>query len=130
MPYRIRTRDGFFEVRVWGETSTHEILNAVKELDRKDRGKKLPDLWIFAAESQLPFDQHAEIAKAIRSLCPPGMVGNRTAMVADGEFQKAQLEVYRSEASILPFPIRVFGSEDEAVEWLKNPEGPTEADEQ
>lgn len=67
----------------------------------------------------------SEIAQEIRSLLTRDFVGNKTAIVAAGEFQKAQLELYRLEASILPFEIRVFRSRDEAVKWLVRPEGPT-----
>lgn len=125
MAYQIEMKDGFFEVRISGETSKYEVLDVIQELDRRDRGKKFPDLWLVAAESQVPFLHFSEIAQAIRSLLPRDAVGNKTAIVAEGEFLRAQMELYRSEASILPFEIRVFGSRDEAVEWIKSPASPT-----
>jgi len=125
MAYQIEKKDGFFEVRISGETSKYEILEVIRELDRRDRGKKFPDLWLVAGESQVPLVHFSEIAQGIRSLLPRDAVGNKTAIVAAGEFHKAQLEMYQSEASILPFEIRVFRSRDEAVEWIMSPEGPT-----
>jgi hypothetical protein len=125
MAYQIEKKESFFEVRVLGNTSKPEILEIIRELDRRDRGKHFPDLWIIAKESQVPFVHFREIAEEIRSLLPCDAIGNKTAIVAAGEFYKAQLELYRSEASILPFEIRVFLSRDEAVEWIKNPEDPT-----
>jgi hypothetical protein len=125
MAYQIEKKDGFFEVRISGETSKYEILEVIRELDRRDRGKKFPDLWLVAEESQVPLVHFSEIAQGIRSLLPRDAVGNKTAIVAAGEFHKAQLEMYRDEASILPFEIRVFRSRDEAVEWIMSPKGPT-----
>jgi hypothetical protein len=125
MAYQIEKKENFFEVHVSGTTSKSEIMEIIRELDSKDRGKHFPDLWIIAEESQIPFVYFREIAEEILSLFPRDAIGNKTAMVAAGEFHKAQLETYRSEASILPFEIRVFLTRDEAVEWIKNPEGPT-----
>jgi len=125
MPYEIEKKESFFEVRVTGETSKHEILRIIRELARLDRGKNLPDLWLVASESQVPFVQFADIAQAIRSLLPREALGNKTAIVAADAFHEAQLDLYRSEATMLPFPVRVFRSRDEAVEWIKKPEGPT-----
>jgi hypothetical protein len=125
MAYQIEKKEGFFEVRISGETSKSEILEVIRELDRRDRGKKFPDLWLVAEESQVPFMHFSEIAQGVRSLLPRDFVGNKTAIVAAGEFQKAQFELYRLEASILPFEIRVFRFRDEAVKWIMSPEGPT-----
>jgi len=121
MAYQIEEKEGFFEVRISEETSKDEILNIIRELDRRDRGKKLPDLWLIAEESQVPFVEFSEIAKGIRKLLPHDAPGNKTAIVVAGELQKAEMELYRSEASILPFEIRVFRSRDEAVKWIKSP---------
>ncbi len=124
MAYEIEKKEDFFEVCVSGNTSRFEVMEIIWELDRRDRGKHFPDLWIIAEKSQVPFVYFREIAETIRSLLPSDAIGNKTAIVAAGEFHKAQLEMYRSEASILPFEIRVFLSRDEAVKWIKNPEGP------
>jgi|GEM_PF-1116825 len=127
MSYQIEKMDGFFEVRVTGETSKDEVLEIIRELDRLDRGKKFPDLWIIDRESKIPLMHFGEIAQGIRDLFPRGAVGNKTAMVADGEFHKAQLEMYRADASILPFEIRVFESRAKAVKWLTSPDAPPSA---
>ena len=125
MAYQIEKKDVFFEVHISGETSKDEVLEVIRELDRKDPGKKYPDLWLIAEESQIPYVHFIEVVQGIQSLLPPGSVGNKTAIVAAGEFYKAQLEMYRSVASILPFEIRVFRSRDEAVKWIMSPEDPT-----
>lgn len=121
MAYWIGKKKDFFEVRLLGNTSKFEILEIIRELERRDPGKHFPDIWIIAEGSQVPFVYFREIAETVRSLLPSDAIGNKTALVAASGFQKAQLEMYRSEASILPFEIRVFLSRDEAVEWIKNP---------
>jgi hypothetical protein len=125
MAYELEKKDGFFEVRVSGATSKTEILTIIRELDRMDRGKQFPDLWLVAEESQIPFLHFGEIAAEIHKLLPRDSVGNKTAIVAAGDFHKAQLDMYRAEASILPFEIRVFRSQAEAVAWIKSPAGPS-----
>ncbi len=125
MPCQIEKKDGFFEVCVSGETSKSEVLRVVQELHRLDSGKKFPDLWVIARESEVPFVHFAEIAESIRKLLPRGAVGNRTAIVAADVFHEAQLDMYRAEASILPFPVRVFLCRDEAVKWLKDSGAPS-----
>lgn len=122
MAYEIEKQDGYFEVRVSGETSRYEVLEIIRELHTRDCGKKFPDLWLMAEESQVPFAHFSEIAQAIGRLLPVDAVGEKTAIVAADEFHMAQFEMYRSEASHLPFPIRVFLSRDEAVAWLTSPE--------
>ena len=96
--------------------STTELI--IWELSRKDPRKECPDLWLFSEESHVPFAHFNEIARAIKGLIPRDAVGNKTAMVAANAFQKAQIEMYPAEASILPFNIQLFGSRTEAVEWL------------
>lgn len=44
MAYQIEEKEGFFEVHISGETSKYEILDVIRELDRRDQGKKFPDL--------------------------------------------------------------------------------------
>jgi len=120
MGYEIREKDGYFAVDVRGRTSKYEILQAVRTLDLRDPGKELPDLWRIGKESMLPYKEFREIAEAIHSLCRPGMKGNRTAIVVTDPLQEAEMEMYRQEASILPYEIRVFRSEEEAVEWFRS----------
>lgn len=118
MAYEIEKKDRYIEVRVSGETSVWEVLRIIHELHRQDPGKRLPDLWRVAAESQVPFVHLSTIAHAVISLLPRGAPGNRSAILAATAFQAAQLRMYEAEASILPFPVRVFVSEDEALAWL------------
>ena len=122
MPYKMQKIDGFVEVSVWGETSKWEMLEAVWELRLRDPCKKVSDLWIVSGECMVPFDEFPEIAETVQSLCTPGMIGSKSAIVASDELQRAQLELYRAEAAILPFEIRVFRSRDDAVRWLKSSE--------
>jgi len=119
MAYDIQEQDGFFEVRVSGETVPQEILGAVMELRRRDPKKQRGDLWQFSEASQLTFIDFQGMVEAIHHLCTPGMAGGRSAFVSDDEFLRAQAELYRAEASVLPFEFRVFASRDEAVRWLK-----------
>ncbi len=129
MSYQIEKKDGFYEVNVSGETSKQEVIGIIWELSRLDRGKQLPDLWLISRESQVPFVYFADIAEAVRKLLPRGSAGNKSAIVAADALHEAQLQMYSQEASVLPFPVRVFRSRDEAVEWIKSPGSPHIADE-
>lgn len=118
MGYEIVAREQFVEVLLEGETSSFEVMRIVKELARRDPVKKMPDLWMVSGESQVPLPEFSDIARAVGSLLPSTNGLQKTALVAAGELQKAELELYRSEADGLPFPIRVFRSRDRAVAWL------------
>ena len=118
MACEIHERTGYFEVRVLAGTSRLEILGAVVELNRRDQAKQMCDLWLFSKDVALSYADFADTVEAIRRLCPPGMKGNRCAIVGGDAFQQAQLELYRAEAARLPFEIRVFGDEATAVRWL------------
>ena len=96
-----------------------DVLAAVVELQRRDLGKRLCDLWIFSRDVELSYAEFASTAEAIRRMCPLGMKGNRCAIVGGDAFQQAQLELYRDEAAILPFEIRIFGDEATAIQWLR-----------
>ena len=125
MGFEIQKQDGIFEVCVSGRTSKHEILCAIAELVRRDPGKRHPDLWTVAAGVQVPYPHYAEIAEAIGRVFAQPPISRKSAIVASDDFQKAQLELYRLEASMLPLDIRIFRSRDEAVAWLKSPEPDT-----
>lgn len=120
MAYEIEKHDGYFEVRVSGETSKSEVLQVVRLLERQDPRKEVPDLWLIAEECQIPFHDFSKIAQAIGHLLPRGVIGSRTAIVAANAFHQAQLGMYPAEATNLPFPIRVFGSHEDAVAWIKS----------
>jgi hypothetical protein len=124
MAYRVRDLGGIFEVSVWGDTCTRELLEAVFELHRCDPGKTCPDLWTIAGECMVPFVEFHRLAEGIRELCPPGMAGRPSAIVAEDGFQQAQIEMFQCEASILPYEVRVFQSRDAALEWLGRPAEP------
>lgn len=123
MPCEIHERTGYFEIRVSAPAGKFDVLKAVAELDLRDHGKRLCDLWVFSPDVALSYADFSVTADSIRRMCPPGMKGNRCAIVAGGVFQQAQLELYRAEASVLPFEMRVFGDEAEAILWLKREDG-------
>ena len=120
MAYQVRDLGGIIEVSVTGETSKEEVMRAVHELQRRDPEKRCADLWLVASECMLPFHEFHQIAESILSLCTPGMTGNRSAIVADGEFQAALMEMYQGEAAILPYEIGVFRCREKALAWLRS----------
>ncbi len=124
MAYEVEKKDTFLEVRVSGDTSKDELIEAIRELRRCDPRKELPDLWLFAGECQVPLVEFSDIAQAVLGLLPRNAVGNKTAIVAANEFRMAQIDMYRFEAAVLPFAIRVFRSRDEAVAWFTTSDGP------
>jgi hypothetical protein len=119
MPYRIREKEGYIEVRVSGDTSEWEVLGIVYRLWRRDPHKKVPDLWVFAPDAVVHVSAFGFIAKGIARLCPPGFRGTKSAMVATGGFQHAAMELYRAAAKDQPFELRVFPSRAEALQWLR-----------
>lgn len=122
MAYQIEMKSGYVEVRVSGLTSKAEILQILHELARRDPRKEIPDLWIVSPESQVPLVYFADIAREVGRLLRPDAVCCRSAIVAFGEFHKAQVEMYRFDAAFLPFQTRVFLYREEALEWLLGPE--------
>ena len=120
MAYEITAHDDFLEVRLSGETSKYEIIEIVGRLARLDPLKSRPDLWILAPEIHVPFTDLVQIAEAIGKKVPPEAAGSKTAYVVADEFQRAKLELYISEAAILTFDMRTFGSRDDAVAWMRS----------
>jgi hypothetical protein len=118
MPYCIKHHPVFVEVEVWGETSTEEVLTAVYQIHEQYPRKEQADLWSLSRETMLPLSVFPTIVKAIGGLCGDGHVYRRSAIVASDRFQKAMADMYRSEATALPFEIGVFTSRDDAVRWL------------
>ena len=120
MSYRIEEGDSIFEVRVSNPTSRQELLQAIKELAGKDPLKEHCDIWYFPNEAFVSLAEFSEIVQAVKSLCRPDMVGNKTALVVSGELQRVAANMYRSEAAQLPFEIGVFTTREDALHWLKD----------
>ncbi len=120
MPYRIEEVDSIFEVRVSNPTSQREILQAIGELAGKDPRKERCDLWYFPHEASVSLEEFSEIVRVVKSLCPPDMVGNKTALLVSGELQRVAAHMYRSDAADLPFETEVFTSREDALRWLKD----------
>lgn len=110
--------DEVLEVRIFGEINKRDVLDAITKLRVLDPRKERCDLWTFASESILPYVSYEEVLRTISGFCPPDMVGEKTAVVADGMVQQALMEMYQSESTMLPYEIRVFSSQDEARTWL------------
>jgi hypothetical protein len=119
MTCRIEERGDLVVVNVTGETSKWEVLDTVHRLHERDPRKDVSDLWILSSESVVPFDAFPELVEGIRRLCTDGRKFARSAIVASGQFQKALMDMYRSEAQSLPYEIGVFTSRAAAEKWLK-----------
>ncbi len=120
MEYKIEKKETFFEINVSGEVSIFDILAIVEKLAGKDPGKHYPDLWIIAQEVEIPYSQFRSVAKSIEKLFVTPPISDKTAIVAADYFQKAQLDMYRQEASNLPLDIQIFTSRDNAIAWINN----------
>lgn len=118
MPYRIEKKDGYVEVLLDGNFTAMEILKAVKMLSKEDPRKEMPDLWVIPEGHLVSANWHTIIVKGIQKLCPPDIVGRRSAVVASNEFYKAIVGMYCCEAESLPYNIRVFTSREAAEQWL------------
>ena len=119
MPYRIEEVDSIFEVRLSNPTSQREILRAIGELAGKDQERTVRSL-VFSHGSPGEPEEFSEIVRVVKSLCPPDMVGNKTALLVSGELQRVAAHMYRSDAADLPFEIEVFTSREDALRWLKD----------
>ena len=123
MGYEIEKQDDFFEVRLSGDGSKFVILKAVAALMRRDPRKKHPDVWILAPEFQVPYVEFSAIARALAYVFTQSLVSKRTGIVADNDFQYAQLDLYRLEVCrSIPVDLRIFRSRDAAIAWIKNPD--------
>ena len=123
MGYKIEKGEAFFEVRLFGDVSRYEILLALAQLVRRDPKKQYPDVWVATPEVQLPLPEHNWVVGKISSLfMMKRPVSRKTAIVASNAFQKAQFDMYREAASVLPADVGVFQSRDEAIAWVQKPE--------
>ena len=120
MAYRIEKKDLIVEVNVWGQTSSREVLQIIKELQSKNPLRELPDLWIISELNGVFLDEFPDIVNMLSSLFLPNMVASKTALVATSELVRAQLELYRMDAARLPFETQVFNNREDAVQWLKS----------
>jgi hypothetical protein len=118
MPHEIKFGNPLVEVKIWGETCKEEVLQIIRKLHEDDPEKEKQDLWLVAAESMVPFDALASIAEVTGELVGRKRCKGRSAIVAANVFHKARLDLYSIEAAILPFPLKVFLSKDEALKWL------------
>jgi len=119
MPYSIKHHSDLVEVELWGETSVAEVLAAVNELHASYPRKERSDLWNLSRETMVPLSAFPTVIQAIGGLCGGSQVYRRSAIVASGSFQRAMVDMYRTEAACLPFEIGVFQSRDEALKWLR-----------
>ncbi len=118
MPYEIVEKEDLVEVRLSGETTRWELMEAIHHLHRRDPCKKTSDLWVVSADVVVPAAWHALLVSTTKNLCTPDMVGARTAILAADQLHKAQFDMYRTEAQRLPFEIKVFTSRKKAERWL------------
>ena len=124
MGYEIEKQDGFFEIRLFGDVSKFEALKALAQLIRQDPRKQYPDVWVTAPEVQVPLTDYPWIVKIIAFILSSRRpISRKTAIIASCDFQKAQFDLYRNEASVLPADIGVFRSRDAAIAWINSPEG-------
>ena len=106
MPFEIERGEDIVEVTVSGTPTRWELLEAFRELQQEDPRKEMPEVWTLAENTVFPIEWHTPAADAVKKLCPSGMVGARSAVVACDRLQKAQIELYAQEARRLPFEIR------------------------
>jgi hypothetical protein len=120
MPYRIEAQKDPIEVKVWGQTSYFEILNALRELREIDPRKERCDLWEISEDSLIPYQAFPTISETLRGFITPETVGRKSAVVVPGGTQKAMIELYKSQSRDLPYEIGVFVSRGEAIAWLES----------
>ena len=118
MAYEIEQVDGHFEMRLSGVTSKFEIMEMIGELTRRNPGMKRPGMWFIEPESQVPFSEFTALAGAIARVLPAVKVRSRTALVSSDEFQRAQMNMFLSEASMRSYEIQIHSSREEALAWL------------
>ncbi len=114
MPYSIERKPDLVEVQIHNQATLQDILGAVEQVVKADPRKEICDLWVVPEEVSIPFEAFSKITELIKSFCGPDWVGNRSAMVAAGTFQMAQMELFQMEAASLPFEIGIFLSREEA----------------
>lgn len=125
MPYDIAIRhdDGFTHVAFHGTTTGREIIEATDALlARPDYDAGLDQLWDLNEVTELLIgpEEMVELVERDRAHVAVGTMGEVcVAIVVAGELRKLAIHLYEYQMRASGQSIRLFDSEEEAVEWLK-----------
>ena len=126
MSYEIQKLDDHVEIRLSGEISHWDVLLIFGRLRLMTPRKELSDVWVLSDDCAVPqFASFPTMVQYSTKLMPRDMVLNRSAIVVSNHLQKAQAEMYRREASGLPYEIGVFSDRENAVAWVREKNKPS-----
>ncbi|MCE9614080.1 MAG: hypothetical protein K8T26_07370 [Lentisphaerae bacterium] len=128
MPCDIKFCESFTEVTLYGEATAWDVMDAVQRMHVQDPHKERADLWVVSPTSVIPLSAFTPLIDALKALCKQVSTGKPSAIVSTNALQRAQLSLYLSEASALPYEIRTFESREAAVAWLGRMAQPTRKD--
>jgi hypothetical protein len=121
LAYKIFKGDDCTEVHISGSGTHWDLLKIIHQLSQTDPQKEKPDLWVLAPDLDISLYSLSPLVQGILALMARfGMLkkGCKSAILATDELQKAKMELYCAEASVLPFEIQAFTARDQALNWL------------
>ena len=123
--YRIESLDTYIRIRFEPEVLiTPELIYAVLEKEFKlPRSSAVNDLWDLRGSlpsDDLNYDAIAAIIDFIKDRYQADSPHQRTAVVADQSASYGMARMFESLAHKLPYEVRIFSSEDDALAWLQS----------
>ncbi len=125
MPYTITSHTDFIEVNLTGHASKWDVIQAVGELMVLDPRKEKPDLWTVADGCVIPLAEYPAIVEQLAPLYQKEIACPKSAIVASSAVQRGLAELYKSEATVYPFDMRIFDSRAAALDWFRDAPAPT-----
>ena len=121
--YRIEVFDTYVRIRFEpGMPITSELIYAVLEKEFKlPRSSVVNDLWDLRGSlpsDELNYDAIAAIVDFIKDRYQSDSPHRKTAVVADRSASYGLARIFESLAHKLPYEVRIFTSEDDALEWI------------
>jgi len=121
--YRIESFDTYVRIRFEpDELITPELIYAVLEREfRLPRSSAVNDLWDLRGSlpcDDLNYDAIAAIVDFIKERYQSDSPHRKTAVVADQSASYGMARIFESLAHKLPYEVRIYASEDEALVWL------------
>ena len=117
--FSIHPQERHVEVKIDGDCSPWDMLKVIHQLSRNDPHKEIPTVWILGPDFNLSIHSYMTFIMSILKFIGQRVKkGARTAVVAVNEFQRCKTDFFCAEASALPYKMKSFLSQKEAVEWV------------
>ena len=122
--YKVTVEDGFILVK-FAEQSVLTYDGIISAFDAKTalpEYKTLSSLWDFRAckpEKSLNYKTIMDMVNYMKSKHSPEWEAKRAGILVDSRLVYGMLRMFQILGEDLPFEVKVFQKEDEAVHWVK-----------